>query len=940
MTRKIYRQLGVSLFALTMASTPAWAQDQAPAPAPEQAAPPAGDIVVTGSRLRSSTFSTPTPVTSVSASSLATASPGNLADGLKQLPSVIPTGGQTAGGGTRAGGQNFLNLRGLGILRSLVLVDGRRYVPADPRLVTDINLIPQMLVDRVDVVTGGASATYGSDAVGGVVNFVLNRKFNGFHYTVSDGISQYGDGKEFKASAALGLKLGSIGHLVVGAEYVDSAAISGSARDFRTTAANQLKNPAGTPAMVTGNDLRTPYTLGGLIVNGTGGTAANNALIRGQKFGTNGSLSAYNYGTLATDVGVTGGTQNGGDGYRVSTGQEIMRPLKRRSVFAHADFPLTDSLNLFVEGTYGWSISNAESSPTTTTMSISRSNPYLATAAPALVAQMTALGVTGFTMNRLTLESGPTYTGNENTALRGLAGVEGSLGRFKWDVSYQYGRTDNHSPMYNNLITANMARAVNSVRNSSGTIVCADTLSAVAATRTAAAGCVPFNPFGAGAPSADALAYVMGTSVFDTRTEMQVADANISGDLFDLPAGPVGAALGVEWHNAKATTTADPTSQAGGYRLVNQQNFLGQYNVKEIFGELNIPLLKDHPFFHNVSASLAGRHTDYSTSGGVNTWKGGLVWQVTSDFKLRGTISRDIRAPNLEDLYASGRQNSITITDALTSRTYTAIANQTYGNTALRPEVAITKVLGFVYQPGWLRSFSVALDYYDIKIRDAIANIGGQTAVDQCNLSGQTSSLCAFVIRDPATNAVIGTRTSPINFSSQQTNGVDLEMQYRVPLSGSGKLTFRALGSYVAHNRVLSPLIANPVDDVANLIPQSIGSAQPRWRGTFFTTYESEKVNATLQARYIGGFTWDKTKVLGVDTDFNSIAPQVYFDGEVSTKIMSFGGEQVLFLNVQNILNHQPPYAPNPSGGTPLPTEPNLYDQVGRMFRIGIRGKF
>lgn len=936
------RMVSAAAMALALSAGPAQGQAGPAADASVDArteAPSTAEIVVTGSRLRTGTFTSPTPVTAVTAAALETASPGNLAEGLKQLPAIVPTGGQTAGGGTRAGGQNFLNLRGLGILRGLVLIDGRRYVPADPRLVTDVNLIPQMLVDRVDVVTGGASATYGSDAVAGVANFVLNRKLDGFCYTVSGGVSERGDNEEFKAAAAFGLNLGSIGHLIVGAEYYNNSPVSGDSRDFRVTAANQLRNPAGTPTTVTGTDIRTPYTTGGMIVNGTGGTTANNALIRGLKFGPGGTLSAYDYGTLATDVGVSSGTQNGGDGFHVSTGQEIVRPLKRRSIFAHADFPLSDSVSLYLEGNYGWTLSNSQSSPSTSTIAITRGNAFLAQVAPSLVAQMTSLGVTGFTMNRLTTEAGPTYTGNENKTLRGLVGLEGGFGKFKWDISYQYGRDDNHSPMYKNIITANLARAANAVKDANGNIVCADTLSTDAAKRAAAVGCVAFNPFGLGAPSTDALSYIMGTSVFDTRTEMQVADVNLSGDLFDLPAGPVGAAIGAEWRNAKATTTSDPISQAGGYRLVNQQNFFGEYTVKEVFGELNVPILADRPLFHRLSANLAGRHTDYSTSGGVNTWKAGLNWEVAGGLKLRGTISRDIRAPNLEDLYATGRQNNITITDSLTSKQYLAVPNLTFGNTALRPEKATTKVIGFVYQPTWLSGFSVAVDYFDIVIRDAIANIGGQTAVEQCNLSNQTSPLCAFVTRD-ANKAVIGTRTSPINYSSQATSGIDLESQYRMSLGNGEKLTFRVLGNYTAHNRVTSPLITNPVDDVANLITQSIGSAQPRWRGTLFANYEGKAVSVSLQGRYIGGFTWDKTKVLGKDTDFNSIKPQFYLDGEISTRFHTFGGEQVLFLNVQNLLDHQPPYAPNPNGATPLPTDPNLYDQIGRMFRVGIRGKF
>lgn len=900
--------------------------------APNDAAPQE-QITVTGSRIKSGTFTTPTPVTAISQETLASAAPGNIAEGLKQLPSIVPGGGQTAGGGTRAGGQNFLNLRGLGALRSLILVDGRRFVPSDPRLLVDINLIPQALVDRVDVVTGGASATYGSDAVAGVVNFVLNRKLEGLRMNVSSGISQRGDNSEFRLSAAGGTSLGDRIHIIAGGEYYNGKGVNGSARDFRVKAGNQIRNPLGTPVLVRADDIRTPFTLGGLVVNGVGGTTANNSLIRGIKFGPNGIPSAYDYGTLATDIGTSGGTQNGGDGYRVSTGQEIVRPLERWSTFGHVDVDLGSNINFYVEGVYGFTRSSFESSPTTRTFNIERTNPYLAQVAPALVAQMTTLGVPRFQMNRLILERGATVTNNENTALRGLVGLEGDLGKFHWDTFYQYGRTDNHSPTVNNLNLTNFTRAVNAVRDTNGNIVCADTLSTNAATKAAAAGCVPFNPFGYGAPSDAALDYVMGTSLFDTRTSQQVADFNISGPLFQLPAGAVAIAAGAEWRNAKAVTTADPISQAGGFRLINQQNFIGEYSVKEYYGELQVPLLRDSAIARDLSVNLAARHTDYSTSGGVNTWKVGANWQITQDFKIRGTWSRDIRAPNLEELFATGRQNNITITDTLTNKTYNAVPNLTFGNTALKPERATTKVIGFVFQPSYVRGFSLAVDYYDIKISDAISNIGGQTAVEQCNLSNQTSPLCSFVTRD-GSNAVIGTRTSPINYTGQNTNGVDFEAQYRVNAAG-GRFNFRVLGSYVAHNQTLSPLILNPVDDAGNLL----GGSQPHWRGTTAINYDSDTMGAFLQGRYIGGLVWDKTKVLGVDTDFNKVDPQFYLDGEISAKLRSFGGEQVIFLNVQNLLDHQPPYAPNPNGATPLPTDPNLYDQVGRIFRVGLRAK-
>lgn len=899
------------------------------------------NIIVTGSRIQG-TFNAPTPVTSISQSDLVAAAPSTLAEGLRQLPSITPGGGPTAGAGTANGGQNFLNLRALGNTRTLTLVDGRRFTPSNPTNLIDTNLIPQGLVDRVDVVTGGASAAYGSDAVGGVINFILNKRFEGLKLDAQVGISQRGDNSEQKFGLTYGTSLlNNRLHVVVAGEYYNNDGVNGNARDFRRMARNQLANPAGTPKLVQGDDLRTPFTPGGLVVIGQGGTTANNFLVKGIMFGANGAPLPYDYGTIASDIGLTSGSQNGGDGFRVSTGQEIVRPLERKTLFSHVEFEASDNVLLFAEGSYGKSVAQFQSSPTTSTITIQRSNPYLAQAAPGLVTQLTTLGVPRFLLNRLTLERGATIQQNENETIRGLVGVSGKVaGNWSWEASYQYGRNDNRNPTFNNLLTANLTRAANAVV-SGGQIVCADTISTVEAVRSAAAGCRPFNPFGAGAPSQESLDYVFGTSVFETRTTQQAADINISGALFDLPAGALSIAAGAEWRRISARTVADPLSNAGAFRLVNQQDFYGRYDIKEVFGEIQIPLLKDSVIARSLDINLAGRHTDYSTSGGVNTWKAGVSWNIIDGVRFRGTRSRDIRAPNLSDLFATGRQNNITIDDTLvTGRTYLSVPNFTFGNRALQPEIADTTVVGVVLRPSFVPGLNIAVDYYNIKIRDAIGNVGGNNAVQQCNLSKQTSEICAFVTRDPVTNAVVQTRTSPFNLTEQRTSGIDIETSYRIPMTAifggdPGNLTLRVLAGYVKENLTLSPLILNPVNDAGN------GTfSLPHWRGTTTVNYSIGKFAAFTQVRYIGPMTWDKTRVLGVDTDFNRVGQQVYVDAQFSVRIPAFGRDQELFLNIQNLLDKDPPYDPIVTGATPLPTDPNLFDQVGRMFRIGIKARF
>ena len=419
------------------------------------------EIVVTGSRIAgASTYTSPTPVTSIDAVDLLAAAPSTLAEGLKQLPSIVPGGGPTVGGGTGNSSANFLNLRGLGNGRTLTLLDGRRFAPSGPTGNVDSNLIPQGLVQRVDVVTGGASAAYGSDAVGGVINFVLDKKFTGLKGDVAYGMAQEGDNKEAKLSVTFGTDyLGGRAHFIASGEYYDNKGVAGDARDFRTTARNQLVSPANANLLVGAADIRSRYTTGGVILVGAGGTTANNQLISGTMFGPGGVPQAYDYGLLTTNRFVAGGFQDGGSGFRVSTGQEIVRPLERKTLFARTDFALNDNLNLFVEGSYGESLTDGENSPTTHTVTIRRANPYLAQVAPALVTQMTTFGVTTFTMNRLTLERGPTvsHAGSEN--LRGLVGLDGNFGEWTWEASYQWGSNDLLIPVTNNLITANMSLA-------------------------------------------------------------------------------------------------------------------------------------------------------------------------------------------------------------------------------------------------------------------------------------------------------------------------------------------------------------------------------------------------------------------------------------------------------------------------------------------------
>ncbi|HJV41498.1 TonB-dependent receptor domain-containing protein [Caulobacter sp.] len=910
----------------------------------QEAAQQVSEVIVTGSRIaRATTFSTPTPVTAQTSDELAAAAPSTLAAGLQTLPSVSVGGGPTAGGGTANGGQNFLSLRGLGSNRTLTLVDGRRFTPSNNAGGVDSNLIPSGVVERVDVVTGGASAAYGSDAVAGVINFVLLKSFRGLKVDSHYGISEHGDNKEIKTAVTYGANfLDDRGHLLVGAEYFKNDGVRGDAREFRRHASNIIPNPAGGPTNIVASDVRTPYTRGGLIVIGAGGSAASNALFQGIKFDQGGARSAYNYGTVASDRGLNSGFQSGGDGFQVSTGQEIVRPLKRSTLFTRTSFDITPDINAFVEASYGATESFLDNSPTTHTLTIQRDNAFLGQVAPDLVAQMVAAGVPRLMLNRLTLEENRrTKTLNMNNTVRVLAGIEGELGGWHWELTAQQGVNRNKSHVVNNLITARMGFAADAVINPvNGQVVCRATLPG-SSFNAAAAGCAPFNPFGEGAPSAASLKYVFGELTSLGRTEMKGVEASVSGELFQLPAGAVAIAIGGEMRNDESKLAVDPLSQAGAYRLVNSQAFYGRSNTKEGFVEADIPVLKDVFLAKDLSLNLAARHTEYSFSGGVNTWKAGVNWALTRELRLRYTRSRDIRAPNLTELYATGRQNNITIDDTLyTGRTYLSVPNKTFGNPDLTPEIADTNVMGFVYRPEWLPGFNMAVDYYAIRIKDAIGNVGGNNAVQQCNLAGQNSPICAFVIRD-ASKAVIGTRTSPFNLTVQKIDGVDIEVGYKMQLADfgwatsllgddPGSLNLRMVAGYLSELVTISPLVPITINDAG-------ADGIPKWRATLAATYEKGPWQVRLQGRYIGDWVWNRTFIEGVTTNFNHVADRAYLDGQVSYE---FSKRAEVYVNVQNLLDRDPAFAPDPTGATPLSTDTGLYDQVGRSWRVGVRLRF
>jgi iron complex outermembrane receptor protein len=895
------------------------------------------EVVVTGTRLQTSGFQAPTPVTVSTADQLRAQAPGNLADGLNQLP--VFNGStktyQATGGGLAAGtaGQNILNLRSLGGNRALVLLDGRRMVGTNETGSVDINMLPQNLVQRVDVVTGGASAAYGSDAVAGVVNFVLDTKFQGLKFEIQGGESTYGDSKSFLTSIAVGHQfLDGRLRVIASSEFSRQGGIGAgehSGRGWYDNAAGQIPNPAGgSPAVLVVPHLVSAIgSYGGLISSGP---------LKGTQFGVGGASTPFLYGPIVGSVFMSGGDPLAGN-----PANSLSPNQNRQTNFAYAEFDVTDNLTAFVDGLYGRSHVQNDGSLNFGTgaaaqLNIFRDNAYL----PAdILARMVTANVQSIPLGRYYTEFGPVRNESLVYVHRISAGLKGKiLGNWAWDASVSRGESRQKLAKNNVPNLRNYFAASDAVRNAAGQIVCRSTLSGFDP------GCVPMNPFGVGSVSQAAADYIMGDSFKELSLKQTVAMANLSGDLGDklqFGAGPIAVAVGGEYRKEEAKQTADAVSQQivslnglrtgvaptsinnrlGPFQFYNPQPYQGSYNIKEYYGEVGVPLLKDLPFVQMLDLSLAARHATYSQSGGVTTWKYGANWQVNNDLRFRATRSRDIRGPGALELFNTQTQTNQTI---VYKGQTTQNVNLTSGNPDLKPERALTETYGVVYRPSYFPGFQVSLDRYTIDITDAIGNLSAQQTADQCTAGN--AEACGQI--DVQSNGTLIIHLRPLNLSTEKNAGYDFESAYSTSVLGGG-LTLRAL--------------VNHTTDAYRIVPgtgkvQSLGSpGQPKWRGTLSAQYTRDQWSVFLTENVIGKAKIDPTKVEGVDTNDNSLPALVYTNLTARYKFDAWSVKGMeAFASITNLFNQDPPV----SGGNPTSYNTPAafaYDTMGRYFTVGLR---
>jgi iron complex outermembrane recepter protein len=1016
-SRTFFRASTVAIgVAAALAGNSAWSQA---AEDPDADSEDMGVITVTGSRTITDVLRSPTPITSVDVSELALTTPSDTADALNKLPSIM--GGRTPrnqGNGSTNNGGNTLSLRNFGPSRTLVLLDGHRIAPSNQDGSVNIDVLPQMLVKNVDIVTGGASAIYGSDAVAGVVNYVLDKKFTGLTVKADYGMSKYSDGDEYQLGAVWGTSLFSDrGHFEVSARARHQDLIPISDRPGGEDGQAWLLTGNGRPVTSPGGRPfeNTPFArvfnsgpAGNVQCNAIGWTLPPTCGFNNYTFNSAGALVPMVHGTPSA----SGGVESGGDGSYIKYGT-FRSELDSKDVFARFSLDLGENANWYVQGSWAkaenasdwiqWVVSPNNGRPNT----LFANNPYLNATAqgqlgagiscsdpvasagrrclPAVPPTSPQTGSTPPPPANVPIFALPRYfndvdgqpvNASPNRLYRTLGdqkqwnaktGITGEVGGFTWEAFYNRSTSELTVTNPNNTDNAKYLASLDAV-DDAGTIKCwVSTQPEFAALYP---GCVPSNITDPGGLSAASYDYLRTSTSWLLTQEMDNIGASIGGGLWGLglPAGEITANLSADarWSTYVMESDFLPSDfvdctglrmclAAGGaapLRWVQNTNAPvdAKNHVYEGALELNVPLLKEVTGFQSLSTNLAYRWTKYSSFDSVESWKIGLNWQVVDSLRFRSTLSSDIRAPNLNDLFQPSGVTSTSYNDRLTGGSAQGMRLATRGNPLLTPEEAKTFTAGFVLTPTILPRFSLSVDFWQTRLTQAITNLSyandSVQAICLASAPSYNSQVCDLAVRpitnpsdpnyfNPAVNMPTEVRSAPVNAALQKTKGYDVQLDYSWTMAG-GELALRHLVSYQPINSTLT----TPTSTFYTW------AVQPHWMQTTFLSYKNSSWGVALQNRWLGSVSL-KSSNNGLNGNTqNYVDPSVDANDVIDTTItkeFEVRGDSKIeaFLTVNNLLDERAPLVPSNSGlpGLFYPTL-GFYDDMGRFYTAGIRVKF
>jgi outer membrane receptor protein involved in Fe transport len=919
-------------------------------------------IQVTGSRIQRSSAATPVPTTVIDAQQIEQLGFTNTGDLLNSLPAISGSVGARSGsGGTgdTGAGLELANLRGLGVDRTLVLINGRRHVGSSlSNTSVDVGTIPIQMIERVEVITGAAGAVYGADAVSGVINFIMKTSYDGFKADIKYGETSRGDGEEVTLSLLGGTSFDNDkGNVMVSLDYTDRKSVhaldrSWSAESLSWMNAENYTVGSGLPQKRIGENIGfNPLSNEG-YVSQYGWHTTNIGDLPTQTFNPDGSNRDFNPGYCAGG----GIICEGGDSYKTHPYDNLSVPTERIVASIVARYEITEGHELFADikyssttgnNTYQGGLAEGFYGPLA---QIQRNNPYL-TPYTDITSAMDEAGISSVFVNKA-------YDGLDNTienTFETIQVVLGSKGDLTDDIGYdfsaQYGQTDVELKQHSFYVDR-FIQGINAVADGNGNIVCADT----------SGGCQTINPFGYKSVSKEAAAWLWDDLAQNGELTQFVANFSISGDLYELEAGTVQFAAGVEYRKEESVSTPDKelTQETDdGHGLVGltyggkMQAVSGDYDVSEVFAEVLIPLVSDVYLIEDLSVEAAIRYSDYSTVGGQTAYKFGIDWVLMDEVRVRASHGLAVRAPNIGELFQPESVTFVKINDpcsssyintgpstdvrkancaafgipegwtAFTEGGEAAVFNS--GNIELKAEESTTSSFGIVFTP--TTDFSIAIDYWDIEIDEAISSPSTSEILNNCyDFADMTSNpFCNLSGRDAATYEISGVKNKKINVAALAANGYDVEVNYQMDVAG-GSLLFNLVGSYYDQRDQL--LNAKKPDEVL----EQVGILNnPKARGYFSTTYRQEDWNASLSFNYLG------SSKIAVTNSADPVYPNNHVDSVVYVNLRgaySLIDNMEVYAGISNLMDKGPQRLPSIQMGS------NIYDAIGRSFYLGATYEF
>lgn len=974
--------ISASFFAIAAATVvlPAAAHGQTAAAGSDQPAvseQTQQDIIVTGSLIQRPNNTSVSPIVTVSDAALKESGTANLQDALNQVPSFT-TGGNSGTGGQGTGGRASINLHGLGTNRNLVLLDGRRLPVSDINGNVDINILPEAIIAGVDVITGGASAVYGSDAMSGVVNFRTPRKLEGFRVDVMNTITERGDGYRFNGSLAFGSTFAQDrGHVLTAFSYSKQDPINGSARSFFND-----KTPSsfiGTSTYVPSATNAPSAAAEQAVFARYGVTSTINPLL---------NLGFNNNGSLFTQTGALNyrGPTNS-QGYAIVSGNvrmpvaqqiDFYNGLDRKTAFVKADYDLAPGITAYGQFMFvDLTVSTASGNSLTqfgVPLTVPVSNPFIPADLRTILASRPN-ATAPFTINGRYVGV-PFKSWDENYQIQQyIAGLRGDIAPgWTFDTFVGYDQSKHLQTMHNAVVKSKVQSLLNAADG--GASLCAG----------------GYNPFGMAAAqsmSAACVAYVTKDAIAQEKLTQTQVQGQINGKLFDLGAGPAQIAFVADYRRNTYNFVPDNDIQAQNVEaVIASSRASGAIGVKEAAAQIDIPLIADKPFFRELGIGGAVRVSDYTTSGTVTSYEGDIRWRPVSMLLLRGGYQRAVRAPNIGELFtpSSGTQLVIgtppaSLGDpcdvrsaartgangaqvaalcvaqgvpqaAVSSYNFptTATGQIVQGNTALTPEKADTFNVGFVLsspmKSGLLSDFSLSVDYYSIKINNVISTVPGLTVLSKCfNLDGSNSTYsaanpyCQLIQRDGA-GQLVSVSTPYLNLGGLKTAGIEAQLHLGLPatfIAESGKVYVDAGVNWLSSYKV-QLLPGAPFLDYTDVSNGGAGTgsvpprATPRWKGLATLGYRSEAVSVGVRWKYQGSMR-DVSTVLTPATAQVGVGAYSTFDLFTSFRVSKAYEFRV---GVNNFTDKSLPFVASSQNGTDVA----LYDPLGRTFYAGVKLNF